>query len=158
MTKTEEFDATPLSVDETRTLSILADMIIPASDEYGAPSAGDAAIVEAILTDSERKRPRLIAALSTLEGLSREAHDVGFGDLSDEQRDGIVASFRDEHGRAADMIAALTVQCYYRDDRVMISLGMEPRPPHPDGYVVDQGDWSLLDQVRRRDEFFRKPD
>ena len=57
-----------------------------------------------------------------------------------------------------DLIANLTVQGYYRDDRVMLSLGMEPRPPHPDGYEVEQGDWSLLDPVRQRDEFYRRTD
>jgi len=52
----------------------------------------------------------------------------------------------------------VTAQCYYRDDRVMLSIGMEPRPPHPLGYVVEQGDWSLLDPVRGRDDLYRKTD
>ena len=34
--------------------------------------------------------------------------------------------------------------CYYRDDRVMVSLGLEARPPFPKGHVLEQGDWSLL--------------
>ena len=38
--------------------------------------------------------------------------------------------------------------CYYRDDRVMVSLGLEARPPFPKGHVLEQGDWSLLDPVR----------
>jgi len=33
---------------------------------------------------------------------------------------------------------------------------MEARAPHPAGYDVDQGDWSLLEPVRGRPEFFRK--
>ena len=49
----------------------------------------------------------------------------------------------------------LTFQCYYRDDRVMRSLGMEPRPPFPKGYEVAQGDWSLLEPVKARDPFWR---
>jgi hypothetical protein len=43
--------------------------------------------------------------------------------------------------------------CYYRDDRVMVSLGLEARPPFPKGYVLEQGDWSLLDPVRARKPF-----
>jgi hypothetical protein len=44
-------------------------------------------------------------------------------------------------------VATLTrvvLQCYYRDDRVVRSLGLEPRPPHPKGHVLEDGDWSLL--------------
>jgi hypothetical protein len=45
--------------------------------------------------------------------------------------------------------------CYYRDDRVMRSLGQEPRAPFPKGHVVEQGDWSLLDPVRARPRMYR---
>jgi hypothetical protein len=32
----------------------------------------------------------------------------------------------------------------------MRSPGQEPRPPFPEGHVIEQGDWSLLDPVRER--------
>ena len=48
-----------------------------------------------------------------------------------------------------------TVQCYYRDDRVMRSLDMEARPPFPKGFDVEQGDWTLLDPVRSRPKLYR---
>ena len=43
------------------------------------------------------------------------------------------------------MIQTLVAQCYYRDNRVMRSLAIEMRPPFPQGYQVEQGDWSVLD-------------
>ena len=49
----------------------------------------------------------------------------------------------------------IVLQCYYRNDRVMIPLGMEPRPPFPKGHVLPQGDWSLLDPVRARGKIWR---
>jgi len=52
-------------------------------------------------------------------------------------------------------LVAITAQCYYRDDRVMQSLGMEARPPYPLGFTLEQGDWSLLDPVRKREKFYR---
>jgi hypothetical protein len=152
---TEPTEQDPLSETELRALSILADMIIPASDEFGAPGAGDAAIVDAMVLDSGRRRPRLVATLSVLQDMAQEGHGCGFDELSAEQRDDVVDRFRTTRQREADMIAALTVQCYYRDDRVMQSLGIEPRPPHPLGYEVAQGDWSLLDPVRKKAAFFR---
>lgn len=142
--------------DETRSLAALAAMIVPASDAYGVPGADDPAIVEAILSDAAHRSARLSAALSALDALAQDTHGATFADLDAAQRDGVVSRFRDSHGADADYIASLTVTAYYRDDRVMLSLGMELRPPHPRGYEVDGGDWSLLDPVRQRDEFFRK--
>lgn len=156
MTTIADTAAHPFTEDETRMLAILADRIIPASDEYGVPSAGDPAIVAAILGDAARHRERLGAALSALDAMARETHDAGFADLTSAQRDGIVDAFRAAHTADADLIAALTAQCYYRDGRVMLSLGMELRPPHPLGYTAEQGDWSLLDPVRGRAPLFRK--
>lgn len=52
-------------------------------------------------------------------------------------------------------LVSIAVQCYYRDDRVMASLAMEPRPPHPIGFEVPQGDWSLLEPVRQRGRYYR---
>jgi hypothetical protein len=32
---------------------------------------------------------------------------------------------------------------------------MEVRPPFPQGYVVEQGDWTLLEPVQRRPKVYR---
>ena len=55
----------------------------------------------------------------------------------------------------ADVLMAVTVRCYYGDDRVMRSFGMEPRAPYPQGHEVEQGDWSLLEPVRARGPIWR---
>jgi hypothetical protein len=55
-------------------------------------------------------------------------------------------------------LVRVVLLCYYRDDRVMRSLGQEPRPPFPEGHVVEQGDWSLLDPVRKRSPMYRVVD
>jgi hypothetical protein len=148
--------ARPFSDEEKRALSILVDMVIPESLEYGVPGASDPAIFDAILADAERHRSRLIAALARLDDLAVESDGKGFADLCDARRHGVGETFRQSDPANANLIAALTSQCYYRDDRVMVSLGMEPRPPYPLGYTVEQGDCSLLDPVRKGMEFYRK--
>ena len=50
------------------------------------------------------------------------------------------------------------LQCYYRDDRVIRSLGLEPGPPFPKGHNLEQGDWSLLDAMRNRPPMWRDVD
>ena len=142
MTDTVETTEHPFTEAETSALEILADMVVPASVEFGVPSAAHHA--------------RLTAALSALEDTARQTHEAAFADLTAAQRDGLVATFREAQAADAQLIAALVTQCYYRDDRVVLSLGMELRPPHPLGYTVAEGDWSLLDPVRQRPSFYRQ--
>ncbi len=156
MTDAIETTEHPFTEDETRVLEILADMVVPASTEFGVPSAADPAIFAAILSDAARHHARLTAALSALEDTARQTHEAAFADLTAAQRDGLVATFREAQAADAQLIAALVTQCYYRDDRVVLSLGMELRPPHPLGYTVAEGDWSLLDPVRQRASFYRQ--
>ena len=49
----------------------------------------------------------------------------------------------------------MIVGAYYRDDRVLLALGLEARAPFPKGYTLEQGDWSLLDAVRHRPPLWR---
>ena len=61
-------------------------------------------------------------------------------------------------GRDDPVVKALgraVLQCYYRDDRVVRSLGIEPVAPFPKGRMLEQGDWSLLDAVRGRPQMWR---
>ena len=53
-------------------------------------------------------------------------------------------------GAAAATLVRVVLQCYYRDDRVLRSLGLELRAPFPKGYTLEQGDWALLDPVKAR--------
>jgi hypothetical protein len=67
-------------------------------------------------------------------------------------------AFRAEGGPLLAALTRVILLCYYRDDRVMRSLGQEPRSPFPKGHVVEQGDWSLLDPVKARKPFYRQVD
>ena len=61
----------------------------------------------------------------------------------------------EEGGAPLFALNRVVLLCYYRDDRVMRSLGQEPRPPFPKGHDVEQGDWSLLDPVKTRAPIWR---
>jgi hypothetical protein len=67
----------------------------------------------------------------------------------------VAAAFQAQGGVPLAALSRAVLQCYYRDDRVIRSLGMEPRPPFPKGHVLEQGDWSLLDPVRTRPKMWR---
>jgi hypothetical protein len=133
-------------------LCTIAGMIIPASDEYKVPGADDAAIQADILKTLGRDRAPVIAALDHLARLAGKP----LGDLDSARRDAVANEFRATGGAPAATLVRVVLQCYYRDDRVLRSLGLELRAPFPQGYVLEQGDWSLLDPVRARSPSLRR--
>ena len=79
-----------------------------------------------------------------------------FAALDPARRGEVAATLRAEGGSPVGVLTRIVLLCYYRDDRVMVSLGLEPRPPFPKGHELEQGDWSLLDPVRARAPFWRR--
>jgi len=148
--------APTLSVEERRALRCLVALMIPASDEYGVPGADDEAIFADIVRSLGRDADAVRRALRRLDELSLGASGgLPFADLAVEERGGLAQRLREEQPALATALVAAVVRCYYRDDRVMRSLGMEPRPPFPEGFEVEQGDWSLLEPVRSRGRIYR---
>jgi hypothetical protein len=141
-----------LSSEQTRDLRTLAGMIIPASAVYDVPGADDEKIFKDILRSFERDRDDIGRALAHLATLSGGA----FADLELQRRTEVAARFRESGGAPLAALVRVVLLCYYRDDRVMRSLGQEPRSPFPKGHVVEQGDWSLLDPVRARPKMYRR--
>jgi hypothetical protein len=140
-----------LTEGEIADLRCLAAMIIPASAKYDVPGADDdtifADIVSSIGRDADKVRAAL-GALGTLSGGRFAALDVT-------RRAEVAATLRAEGGVPVAVLTRIVLLCYYRDERVMVSLGLEARPPFPRGHVIEQGDWSLLDPVRVRKPFWR---
>lgn len=137
---------------EARDLRLLAGIMIPASDRHGVPGADDALIFADILKSLERDTADAQIALKYLRDLSGGA----FAELAPERRAEIAMRFRQEGGAPLFALNRVVLLCYYRDDRVMRALGQEPRSPFPMGHVVEQGDWSLLDPVRKRAPMWRR--
>jgi hypothetical protein len=84
-----------------------------------------------------------------LDHLARQA-EKPLADLDPARRDAVAQEFRANGGAAAATLVRVVLQCYYRDDRVLRSLGLELRAPFPKGYVLEEGDWGLLDPVKAR--------
>jgi hypothetical protein len=143
-----------LTAEQIRDLRALAGAIIPASSAYDVPGADDEKIFGDILRSLERDHDDICRALAHLATLSGGA----FAELGPERRAGVAAAFREAGGAPLTALVRVVLLCYYRDDRVMRSLGQEPRPPFPKGHVVEQGDWSLLDPVRARPPMYRRVD
>jgi len=140
-----------LSPAERDTLHCVVGHMIPPSAAFGVPGADDPMIFADILNSVGRDLPDLRNALRVL------TEDAGgrLTALPSDEQSALLASYRSRHPDLAGILEWVTARCYYRDDRVMKSLGMEVRPPFPLGYPLDQGDWSLLEPVRSRGRIYR---
>ena len=133
-------------------LRAIAAMIVPASDEYKVPGADDAAIQADMLATLGRDTKLVAAALDHLARLAGQP----LAELGVAKRDAVAQEFRRSGGAAAATLTRVVLQCYYRDDRVLHSLGLELRAPFPKGHVLPDGDWSLLDPVKARSGTLRR--
>jgi hypothetical protein len=146
---TAENSLTPAQRDDLRVVSA---MMIPASAEYGVPSADDGAVQADILATLGRDTQRVCEALDHLARLA----GTRLAQLDQARRDAVAKEFRTTGGTAAATLIRVVLQCYYRDDRVLRSLGLELRPPFPKGHALEQGDWSLLEPVKARPSMWRR--
>jgi hypothetical protein len=127
-------------------------MMIPASAAHGVPGADDDTIFADIVDSIGLDAAAVKQALQHLDALA----DGVFANVDRARRQMAAAALQDAGGAPLTALTRVIVQCYYRDVRVMLSLGMEARPPFPKGFEVEQGDWSLLDPVRARPAFYRR--
>lgn len=161
----------PFTEEQQRALVAFAGAVIPASAEHGVPGADDPTIAADILATAGRHREAVAATLALHERMANARYGASFADLDSTARCTLAegacrAGFykeldaQDEAAQAAAQrtLTSIVVQCYYRDDRVMLSLGMDARPPFPEGFEVQESDWSLLDPVKRRGKIYRDAD
>jgi hypothetical protein len=141
-----------LSSAQRDDLRVIAGMMIPPSADYDVPGADDGRIQADIAATLGRDTKRVAAALDHLARLAGRP----LADLDADRREAVAREFRASGGVAAATLIRVVLQCYYRDDRVLRSLGLELRAPFPKGYTLEQGDWSLLDPVKARPSFWRR--
>ena len=139
--------------DDVKMLRILVEDMIPKSEEYGVPGAGEELIFKDILSEVRRNSSLVDKELRALSEIAERMFGASYQTLGDNNRHRVSTKFLDPTKQA--VIARIVLQCYYRDDRVMKSLGMEPRPPFPLGHGIEDSDWSLLEGVKKKGKTYR---
>lgn len=145
----------PLSPSDTATLAAIVGLMIPASAKYDIPAADDETILADIVGTARDHVDLLREGFENLDRIATDRDVNSFVELSATDQMAVIDANRESLAPFIGAVTSLTVQCYYRDPRVMTSLGMEVRPPFPDGYEVAPGDWSILDPVRDRGKIWR---
>jgi hypothetical protein len=126
----------------------LTGIMIPVDPEMALPSADDALIFE----DCIETLGRDAAAIRILLG---ELMRIGFLDLPADVAEPKAMALLGENRPEVQALSRVVVAAYYRDDRVMLAYGREPRAPFPKGHSLPQGDWSLLDVVKQKEPLWR---
>lgn len=140
-----------LTADEIDHLREIAGTMIPADAALGMPGADDPAILADIVRSVGRDLPQVRAAVAAIGRKSGGA----FATMSQDEREALINGYHAEGGAPAATLGRVVLGAYYRDDRVLVAVGHEARAPFPKGYVVEQGDWNLLNPVRQRAPFWR---
>ena len=128
--------------------------MVPSSTDYRAPGANDGAIFADIVRSLGRDQSAVREALAML----REMAGGDFAALDEAEAETTAMALLRREGPEITALGRAVLQCYYRDERVIRSLGLEPGPPFPKGHIVQQGDWSLLEAVRNRPPMWRDVD
>ena len=137
-----------------RTLSAVLDELIPARDEEipGAGSLGIGAFVETQLGDASSLAA---SGLTALDARARDRGAADFADLSTEERAPLLDEVAAQHPGFVESLFFHACMGYYQNPAVVTALGLEPRPPHPDGYELEPGDLGLLADVRKSGKLYR---
>ena len=141
----------PLSTAEIQNLGDIAGTMIPADAPLGVPGADDPVILDDIVKSLGRDLPLVREALMAIAQKSAGA----FAGLDRDRREALINDYYKSGGAAAGALGRVILGAYYRDDRVLLALRQEARAPFPKGYTLEQGDWSLLDVVRKRPPLWR---
>jgi len=134
-----------LSATEIRDLGDIAGTMIPESAAFGVPGADDPAILADIVKSVGRDLPLLRQALAAIAAKSAGA----FAGLDRDAREALINDYAASGGAAATATLGRVIVS------VLLALGLEARAPFPKGHTLEQGDWSLLDAVRKRAPFWR---
>lgn len=141
-------DPATLTEVERAILQRLMGIMIPADPDMALPSGADPLIIE----DAMGSLGRDAGAIRTILA---ELRRNGFLDLPIAQAEYMAMDLLRETRAEVLALSRLVAAAYYRDDRVMLAHGREPRPPFPKGHTIVQGDWALLDVVKQKNPIWR---
>ena len=155
----EDMSDPVFSPDEERTLSSVLDEIIPPRSDGRLPGAGElglARYIEHAVQQTPYLGPAIAQGLAALDDLAVRRGARGFAELPSQDKLEVLNEIATTEPGFLPGLIFHTYAGYYQNGRVVEALGLEPRPPHPEGYEMEPSDLTLLDAVRRRPRMYRE--
>ncbi|MBT3733841.1 MAG: hypothetical protein HOG25_04265, partial [Gammaproteobacteria bacterium] len=107
--------------NQRHVLQVIANMMIPASGAL--PAATDAEIFPGILERFAENTEATEQICDHILTAAVQQFDANFGTLGEIQSERVVNEFRDKQPELVRFIQICVASCYYKDSRVMASLG-----------------------------------
>jgi hypothetical protein len=152
----EETKVAALSSEQERALACVLDEVVPASSDGRLPGAGELGLAGSVLERAGEMIEVIVRGLAALDGLAGQRGAPGFAALPQPERVRVLEEHASREPAFLMGLVPHTYVGYYQDARIVAALGLEPRPPYPQGYELEPGDLGLLDRVRQRRKLYRE--
>jgi hypothetical protein len=145
-----------LNEGQMASLNVLIDLLIPAAKDGRMPAARSLDLFADISDMPPLNRAQIETGLADLEARAQQRYGRWFAGLSAHEAMALVEELRAKASPFIQVFMTQTTGRYLAHDSVVLLIGLEVRPPWPKGNVVAQGDWSLIDVVKKRPKIYRQ--
>ena len=143
------------SSEERAILIRIARLVIGKDPRGVMPDVEEDSIMSNLFVQIEGFQRPVRKGLANLAELVDRDGSTSVVEMADEVLTATLGSQRETRSLLRAMMQVVA-QCYYADERVLMALGSDARPPFPLGHVLEQGDWQLLDAVRNGPARYRE--
>jgi hypothetical protein len=134
-------------------IALILDTIIPSDQELSMPSA--AAIDFDAYAARNGVQDLVARYAATVESVAQEKQALPFAALSKDDRLRVIDATRTKDIRLFSGFITHVFRAYYSDGEVLDRIGSGAVPPFPEGNVLENDDWSLLEPVYERGQIYR---
>ena len=138
-------------------IKAILDTILPEGN--GFPGAGQLGVdryLDRIAGESPGMKNLFSRGISSLTTLSKEKYGSGFCELGDAKKTALLTELENTDTAFFRNLVLHTYNGYYTDPNVLKILDLDVRAPQPQGYELESGDISALQQVRSRGQIYRE--
>ena len=135
-------------------LNTILNLIIPPSKDGKMPGATDVGFFTYI--NSENLFSWIKEGLQNIAEESHKKYNREFLVLNDFEQVELIESLRRQLFQYFNRLTTEVINCYYQHDHVLEALGLETRPPFPQGYNLGEWDITLLEPVYKRGKIYRE--
>lgn len=141
----------PLTEQARHTLEVLLSDVLPSVPDKGFP-CGEFDVLHRHVCAA----PAGMATLhAMLEALQSSCAPQTYPSLTAEARLDVLTTMKRRHLRLFSDFFTLAIQAYCLDPRVSVALGEHLRPPFPEGYLIADASFDLLEPVYDRGPCYR---
>ena len=133
-------------------LSALLDRLVPAVG--GLPAAGKMGLAPDVIRLAGRQDRFWGLFCGAMESFISQ--NPSFAELDGDEQDRAIVFFETDSPAHFGVLRDISYIVYYKDPAVHERIGWESRPPQPDGNVMVPWNESVLENIRKREPFWRR--